>query len=43
MYFFESQTGIKVFYNLINFDDRKERLLSVDKLLIKLGFGKQER
>lgn len=41
--FFESQTGIKVFYNLINFDDRKERLLSVDKLLIKLGFDKQER
>lgn len=43
MDFFESQTGIKVFYNLINFDDRKERLLSVDKLLIKLGFDKQER
>ena len=40
--YFEKQTGIKVFYNLINFDDRRERLLSVDKLLIKLGFDKQE-
>lgn len=41
--YFERQTGIKVFYNLINFDERKERLLSVDKLLIKLGFDKQEK
>ena len=41
--YFERQTGIKVFYNLINFDERKDRLLSVDKLLIKLGFDKQEK
>ena len=41
--YFERQTGIKVFHNLINFDERKDRLLSVDKLLIKLGFDKQEK
>lgn len=40
--YFESQTGINVFYNLINFDDRIKRLLSVDKLLITLGYNKQE-
>ncbi len=40
--YFERQTGINVFYNLINFDERRERLLSVDKLLLKLGFDKQE-
>lgn len=39
--YFEKETGLSVFYNLGNFDDKKERLLSVDKLLIKLGFEKQ--
>lgn len=38
--YFERETGIKVFYNLNNFDDQKDRLLSVDKLLVKLGFNK---
>ena len=40
--YFEQETGINVFFNLGNFDDRRERLLSVDRLLIKLGFDKQE-
>lgn len=40
--FFEQETGINVFFNLVNFDDRRERLLSVDRLLVKLGFEKQE-
>ena len=29
--------------NLTNFDDKKDRLLSIDKLLIKLGFDKQQK
>lgn len=40
VFYFERETGIKVFYNLNNFDDQKDRLLSVDKLLFKLGFNK---
>lgn len=40
--YFEKETGLSVFYNLGNFDDKKERLLSVDKLLVKLGFEKQK-
>lgn len=39
---FERETGINVFYNLGNFNDRLERIKSVDELLIKLGFDKQE-
>ena len=39
---FERETGINVFYNLGNFNDRLERIKSVDGLLIKLGFDKQE-
>lgn len=39
---FERETCIPVFYNLGNFNDRLERIKSVDGLLIKLGFDKQE-
>lgn len=39
--YFENETGFKVFYNLGNINDKKERLLSVDRLLVKLGFEKQ--
>lgn len=39
---FERETGINIFYNLGNFNDRLERIKSVDGLLIKLGFEKQE-
>ena len=38
---FEYETKLKVFYNLGNIDDRKDRILSVDNLLVKLGFKKQ--
>lgn len=40
--FFERETGINVFYNLGCINDRSDRLMSIDKLLIKLGFNKQE-
>lgn len=36
---FEYETRLKVFYNLINFNDRKERIQTIDKLINKLGFG----
>lgn len=39
---FEYETKMKVFYNLPNFNERRERLQSVDELLIKLGFSKQK-
>lgn len=39
--YFSRETGLNIFYNLGNIDDKKERLLSIDKLLIKLGFDKQ--
>lgn len=39
--YFSRETGLNIFYNLGNIDDMKERLLSIDKLLIKLGFDKQ--
>ena len=41
--YFEKETDLKVYYNLNNFDDKKDRLLSIDKLLIKLGFNKQQK
>ncbi len=37
---FEYETGIKVFYNLGNIDDRSIKVQDVDNLLIKLGFNK---
>ncbi len=37
---FEYETGIKVFYNLENLDDREERIKKINELLIKLGFNK---
>lgn len=39
---FEYETKLKVFYNLINFNDRKERIQVIDRLLLKLGFNKQQ-
>ena len=39
---FERETSIRVFYNLGNINDRLERLKSIDGLLLKLGFDKQE-
>lgn len=39
--YFSRETGLDVYYNLGNIDDKKDRLLSIDKLLIKLGFDKQ--
>ena len=41
--YFEKETGLNIYYNLTNFDDKKDRLLSIDRLLIKLGFNKQEK
>ena len=38
---FEYETKFKVYYNMPAINDRAERLLVVDKLLLKLGFGKQ--
>lgn len=38
---FEYETKFKVYYNMPVINDRAERLLVVDKLLLKLGFGKQ--
>lgn len=39
--YFTRETGLDIYYNLGNIDDKKDRLLSIDKLLIKLGFNKQ--
>lgn len=41
--YFEKETGLNIYYNLTNFDDKKDRLLSIDRLLIKLGFDKQQK
>lgn len=41
--YFEQETGLNIYYNLTNFDDKKDRLLSIDRLLIKLGFDKQQK
>jgi len=38
---FEYETKFKVFFNLANFNDRKERVQIVDALLYNLGFNKQ--
>jgi len=38
---FEYETKLKVFYNMPNFNERKDRIQIVDALLIKLGFKKQ--
>lgn len=38
---FEYETKFKVYYNMPVINDRADRLLVVDKLLLKLGFGKQ--
>lgn len=37
---FEYETKIRVFYNLVNFNDRKERIQVIDVLLTKLGLQK---
>ncbi|MDD4706045.1 MAG: hypothetical protein PHS24_02370 [Bacilli bacterium] len=37
----EYETKFKVFYNMPNFNDRKERIQIIDILLYKLGFNKQ--
>ena len=37
---FEYETKIKVYYNLANFNDRKEKIQIIDKLLAKLGLLK---
>ena len=39
---FEYETKFKVFYNMPVINDRADRLLAVDKLLVKLGFNRQE-
>lgn len=39
---FEYETKFKVFYNMPVINDRADRLLAVDKLLVKLGFSRQE-
>lgn len=39
---FEYETGIKVFYNLKNIDERNDKIQEVNNLLIKLGFNKLE-
>lgn len=41
--YFEKETGLNIYYNLTNFDDKKDRLLSIDRLLIRLGFDKQQK
>lgn len=38
---FEYETKFKVFFNVSNFDDRKERIKIIDELLYNLGFKKQ--
>ncbi|UKI29126.1 MAG: hypothetical protein L6V78_01950 [Clostridium sp.] len=40
---FEYETKFKVYYNMPVINDRAERLLVVDKLLLKLGFGKTRK
>ncbi|MFA7120620.1 MAG: hypothetical protein WC277_04025 [Bacilli bacterium] len=37
----EFETKFKIFYNMPNFNDRKERIQIIDILLYKLGFHKQ--
>lgn len=37
----EYETKFKIFYNMPNFNDRKERIQIIDMLLYKLGFNKQ--
>ena len=37
----EYETKFKIFYNMPNFNDRKERIQIIDILLYKLGFNKQ--
>ena len=38
---FEYETKFNVFFNVSNFDDRKERIKVIDELLYNLGFKKQ--
>ena len=38
---FETEARTKVFTCVNNFNDRSERVLTVDELLVKLGFEKQ--
>ena len=38
---FEVELGTKVFKCVKNFNDRSERVLTVDELLVSLGFSKQ--
>ena len=37
----EYETKFKVFFNITNFDDRKDRIQIIDSLLYNLGFDKQ--
>jgi len=39
---FEYETKFKIFYNMPNFNDRKDRIQVVDGLLYDLGFKKQD-
>ncbi len=38
---FQYETKFKVFFNIPNFNDRRERIQIIDNLLVKLGFPKQ--
>ncbi|MDD4795173.1 MAG: hypothetical protein PHG03_01255 [Bacilli bacterium] len=38
---FEYETKIKVYFNIVNFNDRRERIKIIDEFLYKLGFKKQ--
>ena len=39
---FEYEAKVKVFYNLIPLNERDKKLPELNKLLVKLGFGKQQ-
>lgn len=39
---FEYEARIKVFYNLVPLNERDKKLSELNKLLVKLGFGKQQ-
>lgn len=39
---FENEAGIKVFYNLIPLNERSTNLTELNKMLIKLGFSRQQ-
>ena len=39
---FEYESKIKVFYNLIPLNERDKKLPELNKMLVKLGFSKQQ-